>query len=37
MAHPCGSKQRVFHLAMDESSTTVDADLGVDTTMAESP
>lgn len=32
MAHPCGNKQRVFHLAMDESGTAV----GMNTTMAES-
>lgn len=37
MAHPCGNKQRAFHLAVDESSTTVNADLGMDTTMAGSP
>lgn len=36
MAHPCGNKQRVFHLTMDESCTTVNADLGMDTAMAES-
>lgn len=27
IAHPCGNKQRVFHLTMDESCTTVNADL----------
>lgn len=37
MAHPCGNKERVFQLTMDESSTTANADLGMDTTMPESP